>query len=73
MNMVPRDLEELQRDAEELTPDQQLQLAAFLIQRARGRTYTAKVVDLNKHAGTVQYPEEDAVAYQRRVRTEWDR
>ncbi len=70
--MAMRELKHLQEEAEKLTQDQQLELAQFLIERARRKKYVAKPVDLNKFAGTVNFPE-DALEYQHRVRAEWDR
>jgi hypothetical protein len=70
--MAMRDWEHLRMEAEKLTAEQQLELAEYLIHKARKGKYVAKVVDLNKYAGTVIYPE-DPLAYQNRIRAEWDR
>jgi hypothetical protein len=68
--MALRDLEKLQKAAEKLPPDEQLQLVQFLLQRAGKLVVKGKVVDLNKYAGTVKL-KEDPMEYQKRVRAEW--
>jgi len=68
--MALRDLESLQKAAEKLPPDEQLQLAQFLLQRAGKLAVKGRVVDLNKYAGTVKL-KEDPMEYQKRVRAEW--
>src|SRR5437588_12818296 len=49
--MALRDLESLQRAAEHLTPDEQIQLAEFLIARARRERHGVKKVDLSPFYG----------------------
>ena len=68
--MALRDLEKLQKAAEKLPPDEQIELAQFLLKRAGKLVVKGKVVDLNKYAGTVKL-KGDPLEYQKRVRAEW--
>lgn len=70
--VIPRDLQQIQEAAKKLPPEDQIQLAEFLLDQARSRQKTGKPVDLNKYAGTVAFPE-DALEYQQRIRAEWER
>jgi len=68
--MALRDLESLQKAAEKLPPDEQLQLAQFLIAKVRREKYGVKNVDLSPFYGKVKL-KEDPMEYQKRVRAEW--
>lgn len=70
--MALRDLEALKKASADLTDDQLLELAVFLLQRVKRPAYSARTVDLSRFYGKATFPE-DAMEYQKRVRAEWDR
>jgi hypothetical protein len=70
--MAQRDLNSIKRASADLTNDQMLELAVYLLKRVKRPGYDVQKVDLSKFYGTVKFPE-DAIEYQKRVRAEWDR
>ena len=70
--MAQRNLDSIKKASADLTNDQMLELAVFLLQRVKRPRYEAKKVDLSRFFGTIQFPQ-DAMEYQKRVRAEWDR
>lgn len=67
-----RDLEQLQKDSAKLSTEEQLKLAEYLIARARRQKRPDPKQDIGEFYGTIKFPE-DALAFQHRVRAEWDR
>jgi hypothetical protein len=69
--MALRKLDEIKRAVEGLSNEEKIELARFLSDRTQA-PYPAKVVDLSEFYGCIQFPE-DALAYQHRIRAEWER
>ena len=67
--MAMRDFDRLQREAELLTPEEQVRLAEYLMARVK-RSTSGTQVELSAFYGICRFPE-DAMEYQKRVRSEW--
>ena len=67
--MSNRDLRAIQHDAEALTPQEQLQLAEYLMAKARSSTLK-ECGDLSEFKGSIQLTV-DPVEYQKSVRADW--
>ncbi len=63
------DLQRLQKEAEELTPDEQVQLARHLLERAQERPLKP-TGDLSAFKGCLKLSV-DPIEYQRQIRSEW--
>ena len=70
--MAQRDLDQIKQAAENLTNEQLLDLAQYLLEKARKPRYPVKKADLSEFYGKIEFPE-DALEYQQRIRAEWDR
>jgi len=69
-NMALRRLDEIKQEVNGLSNEEKLELAQYLLERAR-MTYPDKVVDMAKFYGTARFSE-DAMEMQKRWRAEWD-
>ena len=69
--MALRKLDEIKKAVNDLSPDEQRQLAEYLAERTKLEKYPGKVVDLTPFYGTAHF-EEDAMEMQKRWRAEWD-
>jgi hypothetical protein len=69
--MALRKLDEIKQQANSLSDEEKLELAQYLIGRARTEKYPIQEVDLSNFYGIVKF-REDAMEMQKRWRAEWD-
>lgn len=69
LHMALRDFKELQQDADALTPKEQVELAHYLLAKARGAALKQSG-NLNEYKGTVKLSI-DPLNYQKSIRAEW--
>ena len=67
--MALRDFKELQQEADALSPEQQLELAHYLLAKAK-QPHLKPTGDLGEFRGTIQL-KIDPLDYQRSIRSEW--
>jgi hypothetical protein len=70
--MALRDLDSIKKASAELSNDQKLELAVYLLQRVKKPRLSAKKVDLSRFYHSLEFPA-DALEYQKGIRAEWDR
>lgn len=63
---------EIKKELERLSAAEQIELAHHLLAANRTSRFPTKVVDLNRHAGRIQFAG-DALEWQHQMRVEWDR
>lgn len=67
--MAMRDLKKLQKEADALPPEEQLQLARYLLHRARKHALKP-TGDLSEFRGSIKLSM-DPLAFQQAIRAEW--
>lgn len=67
--VAPRDLETIQRDADSLSPEEQIALANYLLEKATGRRLRT-TGNLSEFKGAIRLTE-DPIEFQKSIRAEW--
>jgi hypothetical protein len=68
--MINRRLEAIQREVDDLKPEEKVELAMYLLKSAPLGSSATKPVDLNRHAGKELFPV-DGLEWQKSLRADW--